>query len=152
MAAEVCIPAVDPGRPGGLSPRPQNCPRGAKAACLQQRCTVKSCRDRKEKKRKEKESANTREKKNASLTLWLSPLFLILLASLPVARINRDTSSSSTEPGMVPIPSSKLSRCLTPLLPSRYPPSLRLRKKIKNLRPLARPPPPPPPPPPPKPV
>lgn len=33
-------------------------------------------------------------------TLWLSPLFLILLASLPVDRTNRDRSTSK-EPGMV---------------------------------------------------
>lgn len=38
----------------------------------------------------------------SSPTLWLSPLFLILLASLPVDSTDRDSSSSSTtEPGMV---------------------------------------------------
>lgn len=41
-----------------------------------------------------------RKKKFSRPTLWLSPLFLILLASLPVDRTSRD-SSSTKQPGMV---------------------------------------------------
>lgn len=54
--------------------------------------------------------------KVSSPTLWLSPLFLILLASLPVDSRTKRDSSSSTEPGMVRFlhPNSKLFLCLPP--------------------------------------
>lgn len=85
------------------------------------------CGERNEKERK--------EKKNARLTLWLSPLFLILLASLPVDRTNRDTSSSAAEPGMVPILSVSHSTSAFQITPPLSSP-LEEKKKSQNLRPL----------------